>query len=169
MEGPERRCPKGIEAKFPSCIVFSLPKHCNGRPRPRGVFAAGENLQPLHIRQSGLSPDKTTSRSISSDKNHDIPDGRPLRLARQNHFGSQCATECVYRHLPAKVKLTRSHFGKPPLTECVLRHPPCQSELAEAPTVLCDPPASQQKRPKQQGNCLPEQRCLSPPRVGKTP
>ena len=55
----------------------------------------------------------------------------------QNHFGSQCATECVYRHLPAKVKLTRSHFGKPPLTECVLRHPLCQSELAEAPTTFC--------------------------------
>ena len=68
-----------------------------------------------------------------SGKNHDIPDGKPLRLAHQNHFGSQCATECVYRHLPAKVKLTRSHFGKPPLTECTLRHLPCQSELAEAP------------------------------------
>ena len=40
-----------------------------------------------------LSPDETTSRSISSGKNHDIPDGRTLRLAHQNHFGSQCATE----------------------------------------------------------------------------
>ncbi|MEE0339975.1 MAG: hypothetical protein UD286_01445, partial [Bacteroidales bacterium] len=53
--------------------------------------------------QSGLSPDKTTSRSISSDKNHDPPDGKPLRLARQFHFGSQCATGSVYWHLPAKV------------------------------------------------------------------
>ena len=56
-----------------------------------------------------------------------------IELAHQNHFGSQCATECVYRHLPAKVTLPRSHFGKPPLTERTLRHLPCQSELAEAP------------------------------------
>ena len=81
--------------------------------------------------QSGFSPDKTTSKSISSDKNHDIPDGKPLRLARQNHFGSQCATESVYWHRLAKVELKKSHFGKPPLTECALRHPPCQSELAD--------------------------------------
>ena len=47
VEGPERRCPKGIEAKFPSCIVFSLPKHYNGRPRSRGVFAASENKSTL--------------------------------------------------------------------------------------------------------------------------
>ena len=38
MEGPERRCPKGIEAKFPSCIVFSLPKHYGVRARPSGIF-----------------------------------------------------------------------------------------------------------------------------------
>ena len=84
-----------------------------------------------------FSPDKTTSRSISSDKNHDIPDGKPLRLVRQFHFGSQCATGSVYWHLPAKVRLKKAHFGKPPLTECVLRHPPCQSELAEASTTFC--------------------------------
>ena len=46
MEGPERRCPKGIEAKFPSCIVFSRPKHYNGRVRPRGVFAASDKSLP---------------------------------------------------------------------------------------------------------------------------
>ena len=44
MEGPERRCPKGIEAKFPSCIVFSLPKHCNGMARPRATFAASDTV-----------------------------------------------------------------------------------------------------------------------------
>ena len=60
-----------------------------------------------------------------------------MRLAHQIHFGSQCATESVYWHLPAKVKLKKSHFGKPPLTECVLRPPPCQSELAEASTTFC--------------------------------
>ena len=63
-----------------------------------------------------------------------------MRLAHQNHFGSQCAIESVYRYLPAKVELKKSHFGKQSFTECALRRPPCQSELAEAPTVLCDPP-----------------------------
>ena len=91
-----------------------------------------------------LSPDKTTSRSISSGKNHDPPDGKPLRLAHPIHFGRQCATGSVYWHLPAKVELKKSHFGKPPLTECVLRHPPCQSELAEASTTFCGPSASRQ-------------------------
>ena len=57
-----------------------------------------------------------------------------MKLARQFHFGSQCATERVYRYLPAKVERKKSHFGKPPLTECALRRPPCQSELAEALT-----------------------------------
>ena len=47
MEGPERRYPKDVEAEFPSCIVFSLPKHYNGRPRSRGVFAASENKSTL--------------------------------------------------------------------------------------------------------------------------
>ena len=70
-------------------------------------------------------------RCFTSGQNRDLPDGKTLRLARQNHFGSQCATERVYRHFPAKVELKKSHFGKPPLTECVLRHPTCQSELAE--------------------------------------
>ena len=58
-----------------------------------------------------------------------------MKLARQFHFGSQCATERVYRYLPAKVERKKSHFGKPPLTECALRRPPCQSELAEAQRV----------------------------------
>ena len=47
------------------------------------------------------------------------------------HFGSQCATEDVYRHLPAKVELKKSHFGKQSLIECALCSLPCQSELAE--------------------------------------
>ena len=80
-----------------------------------------------------LSPDETTSRSISSGKNHDIPDGRTLRLAHQNNFGSQCATERIYRYLHAKVKRKKSHFGKQSFIECALRRPPCQSELAEGP------------------------------------
>ena len=46
MEGPERRYPKDVEAEFPSCIVFSLPKHYNGRPRSRGVFAASDKSLP---------------------------------------------------------------------------------------------------------------------------
>ena len=50
---------------------------------------------------------------------------------QQIHFGSQCATERVYRYLLAKVELKKSHFGKTPLTECALCSPPCQSELAE--------------------------------------
>ena len=149
MEGPERRCPKGIEAKFPSCIVFSLPKHCNGRPRPRGVFCrerlclrtfpsgqTGLSPDEMALRgfpsgQTRFSPDETASRGSPSGQNHDLPDGRSVRLAHQIHFGSQCATESVYWHLPAKVELKKSHFGKSPLTECTLRYPPCQSELAE--------------------------------------
>ena len=51
--------------------------------------------------------------------------------AHQIHFGSQCATERVYRYLPAKVELKKSHFGKESLIECALRRPPCQSEFAE--------------------------------------
>ena len=47
MEGPERRCPKGIEAKFPSCIVFSRPKHYKGGP-VRGVsFAESDKKNTL--------------------------------------------------------------------------------------------------------------------------
>ena len=63
------------------------------------------------------------------------PDGKTFLAICENtpqiHFGSQCATEDVYRHLPAKVELKKSHFGKTPLTECALCHLPCQSELAE--------------------------------------
>jgi len=91
-----------------------------------------------------LSPDEMTLRRLPSSQTHDPPDGKPLRLARRNHFGSQCATGSVYWHLPAKVRLKKAHFGKPPLTECVLRHPPCQSELAEASTTFCGPSASRQ-------------------------
>ena len=63
MEGPERRCPKGIEAKFPSCIVFSRPKHYNGRVRPRGVFAASDK-SPTRSRKTpfDLGCSRDTSR-----------------------------------------------------------------------------------------------------------
>ena len=77
--------------------------------------------------QTGFSPDVKTFLAICEN-------------TPQIHFGSQCATEDVYRYFPAKVELKKSHFGKPPLTECVLRHPPCQSELAEAPTAFCEAP-----------------------------
>ena len=117
---------------------------------------------------SGFSPDKTTSRSISSDKNHDLPDGRPMRLAHQNHFGSQCATESVYWHLPAKVKLKKTHFGKPPLTECALRPPPCQSELAEAPTTFCGTHESPSKT-KATGRSSARAKMPDSPRAGNTP
>ena len=83
--------------------------------------------------QTRFSPDETALLSLPSGKNHDIPDGRTLRLAHQNHFGSQCATGRVYWHRLAKVELKKSHFGKQSLTECALRRPPCQSELAEGP------------------------------------
>ena len=99
-----------------------------------GAFlcAAGKTL---------ISPDgMTVSRTESLAKSLKCRQDENWATLYQNHFGSQCATERVYRYLPAKVRLKKSHFGKPPLTECVLRHPPCQSELAEAPTVLCDPP-----------------------------
>ena len=59
----------------------------------------------------------------------------PTGVCRQIHFGSQCATESVYRYLPAKVKLTKFHFGKPPSVESAVRHPLCQSELAELQRV----------------------------------
>ena len=108
------------------------------RARPRGVFCC--ERQPSTAFPSGqmpISPDETAFQALPSGKNHDLPDGRPMKLARQFHFGSQCATERVYRYLPANVKLIKSHFGKQSLTECPLRCPPCQSELAEVPTVCC--------------------------------
>ena len=52
------------------------------------------------------------------------------------HFASQCATERVYRYLPAKVELKKSHFGKPPLTECALCSPPCQSDLMKPLKII---------------------------------
>ena len=96
-----------------------------------GFSPYGRTFKAFPSGQTRLSPDETALLSLPSGQNRDLPDGRPLRLAHQNHFGSQCATERVYRYLLAKVELKKSHFGKPPLTECVLRHPPCQSELAE--------------------------------------
>ena len=78
-----------------------------------------------------FSPDEMTLRALPSGQSRDPPDGMPLRLAHQIHFGSQCATESVYRYLLAKVELKKSHFGKQSFTECALRHPPCQSEFAE--------------------------------------
>ena len=64
---------------------------------------------------------------------------------QQIHFGSQCATEDVYRHLLAKVELKKSHFGKTPLTECALCHLPCQSELAEATKIYIERKTRQEK------------------------
>ena len=78
-----------------------------------------------------ISPDETAFQALPSGETLDSPNEKPLRLARQFHFGSQCTTERVYQYLSAKVELTKSHFGKPPLTESALLHQPCQSELAE--------------------------------------
>ena len=49
--------------KFPSCIVFSLLKHYNGRPRPRGVFAASDK-SPTRSRKTpfDLGCSRDTSR-----------------------------------------------------------------------------------------------------------
>ena len=72
---------------------------------------------------------------LSSGQPGFSPDGKTFLAICENtpqiHFGSQCATEDVYRHLPAKVELKKSHFGKQSLIECALCHLPCQSELAE--------------------------------------
>ena len=72
---------------------------------------------------------------LSSGQTGFSPDGKTFLAICENtpqiHFGSQCATERLYRYLPAKVELKKSHFGKQSLIECALRHPPCQSELAE--------------------------------------
>ena len=72
---------------------------------------------------------------FSSGQTGFSPDGKTFFAICENtpqiHFGSQCATEDVYRHLPAKVELKKSHFGKQSLIECALCHLPCQSELAE--------------------------------------
>ena len=113
--------------------ILKLRCKSKRRARPRGVFCC-ERQPPTAFPagQTRFSPDETTLRCFPSGKSHDLPDVKPLRLARQNHFGCQCATESVYWYLPAKVELPKSHFGKPSLTECALRRPPCQSELAEA-------------------------------------
>ena len=66
----------------------------NGRARPRGVFCC--ERQPPTAFPSGqtrFSPDETTLRCFPSGKSHNLPDVKPLRLARQNHFGSDCAPE----------------------------------------------------------------------------
>ena len=57
-----------------------------------GLFPDEMTLRRFPSGKTRLSPDITTSRSISSDKNHNPPDGKPKILARQNHFGSECAT-----------------------------------------------------------------------------
>ena len=63
MEGPERRCPKGIEAKFPSCIVFSLPKHYNGRPvRGVSLLASDKSLTRSRKTPFDLGCSRDTSR-----------------------------------------------------------------------------------------------------------
>ena len=94
--------------------------------------------------QTGFSPDGKTFLAIcektyssGTPSLYVFPAATPggffnfLITPNQIHFGSQCATEDVYRHLPAKVELKKSHFGKQSLIECALRHLPCQSELAE--------------------------------------
>ena len=106
------------------------------------------SLRALPSGQTRISPDETALLSLPSGKSHDLPDGRPLRLAHQFHFGSQCATESVYRYLPAKVELKKSHFGKPPSVESAVRQPLCQNELAEVPAVLFAPTASLQTHPE---------------------
>ena len=108
MEGPARRV--SFAASAPSGQTRLSPDETQFRCFPSGQMAFSPDETQFRCFPSGkmaFSPDKTTSRSISSGKNHDPPDGRPMRLARQ------------------------FHFGKPPLTECALRPPPCQSELAE--------------------------------------
>ena len=75
-------------------------------------------LESLSYGQAPFSPYRKTFLTICEN-------------THQIHFGSQCATERVYRYLPAKVKLKKSHFGKESLIECALRRPPCQSEFAE--------------------------------------
>ena len=117
MEGPERRCPKGIEAKFPSCIVFSLPKHYNGRPRPRGVFAAS-----APSRQTRLSVDETSLRCFSSGQNPFSPDGKTFL---------QFIKFTLAADVPQKAYIGIS-LPRWREFECTLRRPPCQSELAEA-------------------------------------
>ena len=82
--------------------------------------------------QTGFSPDGKTFLAICEN-------------TPQIHFGSQCATEDVYRHLPAKVELKKSHFGKQSLIECALRHLPCQSELAEATKIYIERKTRQEK------------------------
>ena len=78
-----------------------------------------------------VSSSRTVVMAIVGGNGSHLPTG----VCRQIHFGSQCATESVYRYLPAKVKLTKFHFGKPPSVESAVRHPLCQSELAELQRV----------------------------------
>ncbi len=123
-------------------------------------------LEPLQVSassgQTTFSPDGNDILSFSSGQTGFLPEEtflswkslrfgqmvkRPLKTSsprpfaayqtiQQIHFGSQCATECVYRYLPAKVELKKSHFGKQSFIEYALRHTPCQSELAEASSCL---------------------------------
>ena len=90
----------------------------------------------FHPAKTCFSPDEMTLRALPSGQSRDPPDGIPLRLAHQNHFGSQCAPQSVYWHLPAKVKLKKSHFGKPPLTECALRPPPSKVNWRSSHNIL---------------------------------
>ena len=88
------------------------------------------NMQLVLPVKKGKAPTE-----LSSGRTGFSPDGKTFLAICENtpqiHFGSQCATERLYRHLPAKVELKKSHFGKQSLIECALRHLPCQSELAE--------------------------------------
>ena len=98
------------------------------------VFPVKEGKAPTEFPsgQTGFSPDGKTFLAICEN-------------TPQIHFGSQCATEDVYRHLPAKVELKKSHFGKQSLIECALCHLPCQSELAEATKIYIERKTRQEK------------------------
>ena len=71
------------------------------------------NMQLVLPVKKGKAPTE-----LSSGQTGFSPDGKTFLAICENtpqiHFGSQCATEDVYRHLPAKVELKKSHFGKTP-------------------------------------------------------
>ena len=49
-----------------------------------------------------FSPDEMTLRALPSGQSRDPPDGRPMRIVHQNHFGSQCATEACRMSPPCQ-------------------------------------------------------------------
>lgn len=63
------------------------------------LFTQAATRQGLGAFPSGQMAVSVDEMSLTSGENHDLPDGRPVRLSRQIHFGSQCPTEGVYWHL----------------------------------------------------------------------